>query len=103
MFAIIYLKLTQLYHTSTCACMSRCFALVENSGLEQVTAMDRVLSAISSENHESLVGSGITGTVHGVLSQCSPAIFKVNFNPPMKIHHAIIITTREHAIEDYRI
>ena len=58
--------------------MTRCFALVENSGLEQVAAMDRVLSAISTENHESLVGNGITGAVHSIFAQCSPPMFKVS-------------------------
>ncbi len=56
----------------------RCFALVENTGLEQVTALDRMISSVSHDNHESIMGLGIAGSVHSVLAQCSPALFEVS-------------------------
>lgn len=55
----------------------RCFALVENMGLEQTTALDRIVSAASRDNHESIMGMGVAGSVHSVLVQCSPKLFEV--------------------------
>ena len=57
--------------------LCRCFALIENIRLEQATALDRVISSISINAHESIVGMGMAGTVHSVLMQCSPKIFDV--------------------------
>lgn len=68
-----------------CMCVSspvplhcRCFALVEYTSLEQVATLDRMVSSVSSENHESIMGMGTAGTVHSVLIQCSPSIFQVS-------------------------
>ena len=55
----------------------RCFALVENTGLEQATALDRIVSVASMDNHESIMGLGVAGSVHSVLVQCSPKLFEV--------------------------
>ena len=56
----------------------RCFALVENTGLEQTTTLDRIVSAASRDNHESIMGLGVAGSVHSVLVQCSPKLFEVH-------------------------
>lgn len=55
----------------------RCFYLTENARLEQASAVDRFVSSIGRNSHESIVGVGISGTFHSVLVQCSPDIFKV--------------------------
>ena len=55
----------------------RCFALVENTRLEQATALDRIVSIVSLDNHESIMGLGVAGSVHSVLVQCSPKLFEV--------------------------
>jgi len=58
--------------------MCRCFALVGNASLEQAAAMDRQVSmSAGSSTHESIMGAGISGSVHTILVQCSPQIFKV--------------------------
>ena len=63
----------------------RCFALVEYTSLEQVATLDRMVSAVSSENHESIMGMGTAGTLHSVLIQCSPDIFQVSVKATQKV------------------
>ena len=58
----------------------RCFALVESTGLEQVASLDRMVSSVSSGNHESVMGMGTAGALHSILVQCSPSIFQVNLS-----------------------
>ena len=50
---------------------------MENTGLEQATALDRIVSVASLDNHESIMGLGVAGSVHSVLVQCSPKLFEV--------------------------
>ena len=57
--------------------LCRCFALVENTRLEQVTALDRAVSSVGKDFHESIMGAGISGSVHTILAQSSPQLFKV--------------------------
>ena len=51
--------------------------MVENTRLEQATALDRIVSIVSLDNHESIMGLGVAGSVHSVLVQCSPKLFEV--------------------------
>ena len=63
--------------------------LVESSGLEQVTSLDRILSQIKTDNQENLMGAGVAGSIHSVLSQCSPAIFEVQLY--MAVYNACVL------------
>jgi len=70
-------SLTSQFEDFVLQFLDRCFALVENMGLEQTTALDRIVSAASRDNHESIMGMGVAGSVHSVLVQCSPKLFEV--------------------------
>ena len=50
---------------------------MENTGLEQATVLDRIVSVASMDNHESIMGLSVAGSVHSVLVQCSPKLFEV--------------------------
>ena len=39
--------------------------------------LDRIVSVASMDNHESIMGLGVAGSVHSVLVQCSPKLFEV--------------------------
>ena len=56
----------------------RSFYLIESVRLEQATAVDRFVSAVGRNSHESIVGIGISGTFYTVLVQSSPEIFQVS-------------------------
>jgi len=58
--------------------LDRCFALVENSSLEQTNGLDRTMSNNHKNTHETLMGTSVSGAMQGVLTQCSPQIFQVH-------------------------
>ena len=68
----------------------RCFALVENTRLEQATALDRIVSIVSLDNHESIMGLGVAGSVHSVLVQCSPKLFEVCVQVALELFSSVI-------------
>lgn len=61
-----------------CACVRRCFALIESSTLEQT----REETETEKMTHlESLVELGLSSTFSTILTQCSVDIFKVSHTP----------------------
>ena len=70
-------QLTRQFEDFVVQFLDRCFALVENCSLEQVTGLDRTLSNNHKNTHESLMGTSVSGALQGTLTQCSPQIFQV--------------------------
>ncbi len=56
----------------------RCFGLIDDTQLEQIAALDRLVSTNQNLNHEAIMGLGLSGCVYIVLNQCSPQIYQVN-------------------------
>ncbi|XP_078590168.1 proteasome activator complex subunit 4-like isoform X2 [Branchiostoma floridae x Branchiostoma japonicum] len=54
--------------------MDKCFALIENSTLEQTTTLDTLMDKMS--NQEGMVEIGLTSTFSTILTQSSPAIYQ---------------------------
>jgi proteasome activator subunit 4 len=56
--------------------MDRCFALVENSSLEQAAPTD-IQTETKQSSSEQLMGGGLGSTLQSVFFQCSPELFEV--------------------------
>ena len=70
--------LTRQFEDFVVQFLDRCFALVENSSLEQTNGLDRTMSNNHKNTHETLMGTSVSGAMQGVLTQCSPQIFQVH-------------------------
>jgi proteasome activator subunit 4 len=71
-------SLTSQFEDFVVQLFDRCFLWIESSGLEQVALTDRQVGRTTKRfNHESLMSSGIVGTVSTILMQSSPSIAKV--------------------------
>ncbi|XP_064386719.1 proteasome activator complex subunit 4-like, partial [Halichondria panicea] len=57
--------------------LDRCFGIIDDTRLEQVAPLDRLVSTSRSFNHEAIMGLGLSGSMQIVLNQCSPQIFQV--------------------------
>ena len=58
---------------------NRFFQLIENSAISQGSVdIGRVSTTNKHDTTELLMGAGITGSIHSILSHCSPDIFKVH-------------------------
>lgn len=73
-------QLTRQFEDFVVQFLDRCFALVENCSLEQVTGLDRTVSNSHKNTHETLMGTSVSGAIQGTLTQCSPQIFQVRNN-----------------------
>ena len=51
---------------------------MENCSLEQVTGLDQTVSNNHKNTHETLMGTSVSGTIQGTLTQCSLQLFQVN-------------------------
>ena len=57
---------------------NRFFQLIESSAISQGSVdIGRVATTNKHDTTELLMGAGITGSIHSILSHCSPDIFKV--------------------------
>lgn len=55
--------------------MDRCFALIENSAVEQVTQLDRETEKMNRE--ENMLERGLSSTFSVILTQAHPSIYQV--------------------------
>ena len=56
--------------------MDRCFALIENSTLEQITQQDRETEKMNRE--ENMLEMGLSSTFSAIITQAHPKIFDVS-------------------------
>lgn len=55
--------------------MDRCFALIENSTLEQITQLDRETEKMNRD--ENMLEMGLSSTFSAILTQAHPKIYQV--------------------------
>ena len=73
-------QLTRQFEDFVVQFLDRCFAQVENCSLEQVTGLDWTVSNNHKNTHKTLMGTSVSGTIEGTLTQCSLQLFHVSNN-----------------------
>ena len=77
MLLLFVIIVIHVYNCCYC-CYDRYFLLIESSAMNQGSAdIGRIINHAKRDPTELLMGAGITGSIHSILTHCSPEIFKV--------------------------